>query len=255
MGHEAVGKITKIGAKVKNLKVNDRVAIGCIIHCNQCLWCDKKLYANCINGGFILGTKINGTHSEFVIVPYGENSVIKISDNITVEDALMLSDVLPTAYETVIQKCDFTKINTVAIMGDGPIGLAFLLLLNKYNKTVDVYGHHVNKLNYFKVNSCANTYTDENNNGKKYDLVVECVGNDRGTFALAQNLIDFNRTIISIGVFKKPVSFEIQDLWYKNITIHTGILNVTSLAIITKLIQNGNLIPNKLVSNTYPFSL
>lgn len=49
-------------------------------------------------------------------------------------DALMLRDVLPTGYENVIKKINLKQINNVAIIGDEPIGLGILLLLNKYNK-------------------------------------------------------------------------------------------------------------------------
>lgn len=150
MGHEGVGIITAVGGSVINLKVGDRVAIGCIIHCNICQWCLQKGFAKCVNGGFILGTKINGTHAEYVRIPYSDNSVIKISSAMNLADALMLSDVLPTGYEKVIKKVDFQNINNIAIIGDGPIGLVILLLLNKYHKEVDVYGHHSCKLNYFE---------------------------------------------------------------------------------------------------------
>ncbi|WP_237237993.1 hypothetical protein [Spiroplasma citri] len=46
----------------------------------------------------------------------------------------MLRDVLPTGYENVIKKINLKQINNVAIIGDEPIGLGILLLLNKYNK-------------------------------------------------------------------------------------------------------------------------
>jgi len=134
MGHEGVGVVTAIGADVTKLKIGDRVAIGCVTHCNICQWCEQKAFANYTNGGFILGTKINGTHAENVRVPYGENSVIKIPKTMNLTDALMLSDVLPTGYENVIKKIDLKQINNIAIIGDGPIGLGILLLLNKYNK-------------------------------------------------------------------------------------------------------------------------
>ncbi|APE74076.1 Zn-dependent alcohol dehydrogenase [Spiroplasma citri] len=41
---------------------------------------------------------------------------------------------LPTGYENVIKKINLKQINNVAIIGDEPIGLGILLLLNKYNK-------------------------------------------------------------------------------------------------------------------------
>lgn len=61
-----------------------------------------KAFANCTNGGFILGTKINGTHAEYVRVPYGRIVLLKFQ-KMNLTDALMLRDVLPTGYENVIK--------------------------------------------------------------------------------------------------------------------------------------------------------
>lgn len=208
----------------------------------------KKVFAKCVNGGFILGTKINGTHAEYVRIPYGDNSVVKIYSTMNLADALMLSDVLPTAYENVIKKVDFKNINNIAIIGDGPIGLAILLLLNKYHKEVDIYGHHSQKLEYFKKLGAHKGYDSTKSNlDIKYDLVVECVGNDRGTFEQAQQMVNFNGTIITIGVFNKPVVFNLQQLWYQNITVHTGILNVYTLDELVAKIVAKEIAPMQLV--------
>ncbi|MBH8622463.1 MULTISPECIES: alcohol dehydrogenase catalytic domain-containing protein [Spiroplasma] len=252
MGHEGVGIVTAVGGSVINLRVGDRVAIGCITHCNICQWCLRKAFAKCVNGGFILGTKINGTHAEYVRIPYGDNSVIKISSTIKLADALMLSDVLPTAYENVIKKVDFQNINNIAIIGDGPIGLAVLLLINKYHKEVDVYGHHSRKLDYFEKLGAHKGYDSTKTSlNIKYDLVIECVGHDRGTFEQAQQMVNFNGTIITIGVFNKSVVFNLQQLWYQNITVHTGILNVYTLDELVTKIEAKEISPMQLVTKAF----
>ncbi|AHF60582.1 hypothetical protein P344_00710 [Spiroplasma mirum ATCC 29335] len=253
MGHEGVGIVSTIGRKVTFLKVRDRVVISCIIHCNQCKFCQQGLYANCLNAGFILGTKINGTYAEYVRVPYGESSVYKLPSEISTEQGLMLSDVLLTAYENVILKVDFNKINNVALISDGPIALAILLFLNSYYKKVTVFGHHRIKLEVFKANGAEQIINSKNNEfgDEQYDLVVECVGNDRDTFTLAQQLVGFNSIIISIRLFKKPVIFNLNELWYKNITIKTGILNNGATLEVIDEILAKKLDPNVLVSQVY----
>ncbi len=64
-------------------------------------------------------------------------------------------------------------------------------------------------------------------------------------------MINFNGTIIIIGVFKKPVVFNLQQLWNKNINIHTGILNCYTLKEIVLKIENKEIIPKYLVSKTF----
>ncbi|WP_348735591.1 hypothetical protein [Spiroplasma endosymbiont of Ammophila pubescens] len=57
------------------------------------------------------------------------------------------------------------------------------MLLNKYNKKIDIYSHHSQKLNYFKKMGAHKIYDSTLTTFDiKYDLVIECVGNDRGTF-------------------------------------------------------------------------
>ncbi|WP_241568626.1 alcohol dehydrogenase catalytic domain-containing protein [Spiroplasma endosymbiont of Megaselia nigra] len=207
MGHEGVGVVTAIGADITKLKIGDRVAIGCVTHCNICQLCEQKAFANCTNGGFILGTKINGTHAEYVRVPYGENSVIKIPKTMNLTDALMLSDVLPTGYENVIKKINLKQINNIAIIGDGPIGLDILLLLNKYNKKIDIYGHHSQKLNYFKKMGAHKIYDSTLTTFDiKYDLVIECVGNDQGTFEQAQQRLILMVQLLQLVFLKNQLS-------------------------------------------------
>ncbi|WP_425379224.1 hypothetical protein [Spiroplasma endosymbiont of Polydrusus pterygomalis] len=85
----------------------------------------------------------------------------------------------------------------------------------------------------------------------KYDLVVECVDNDRGTFEQAQQMINFNGTIITIDFLKTPVVFNLQQLLSQNITVHTGILNAYILKELVAKIENKEIVPRQLVSKIF----
>ena len=49
LGHEAVGEIIEIGSGIKNLKVNDRVAINPALYCNDCKFCKIQKFNLCEN--------------------------------------------------------------------------------------------------------------------------------------------------------------------------------------------------------------
>ena len=133
-GHEFIGVVEEVGADVKNLKVGDQVLVPFNIACGKCTFCKQELYGNCHEAnpqatavGGIFGYShiaggYNGGQAEYVRVPYADVSPTKIPDDMHPEDAVLLTDVVPTGYQAAemggIQKGD-----TVAIFGAGPIGI------------------------------------------------------------------------------------------------------------------------------------
>ena len=130
LGHEGVGTITEIGASVTSLKVGDRVIISCIKSCGHCVNCKTGLYSHCLGEegtsgiGWVFGHLIDGTQAEFVRVPYAENSLHLLPEGVSDQQAVMLSDILPTGFEIGVQYGRVKPGDTVAVIGAGPVGLA-----------------------------------------------------------------------------------------------------------------------------------
>ena len=105
LGHEGVGTVVEVGSAVSTVAVGDRVIISCISACGACSYCHQGLYAHCLaeegaSGiGWIFGHLIDGTQAELVRVPFADNSVYKVPEGVTDEQAVMLSDILPTGFE------------------------------------------------------------------------------------------------------------------------------------------------------------
>ena len=83
------------------------------------------MYSHCENGGWILGHLIDGTQAEYVRIPFADNSLYHIPENADEEALVMLSDILPTAFECGVLNGQVKPGDTVAIVGAGPIGLAY----------------------------------------------------------------------------------------------------------------------------------
>jgi threonine dehydrogenase-like Zn-dependent dehydrogenase len=141
-GHEFMGEVTDVGADVENLKPGDRVVVPFPIACGACNACQAQLYAACENSNpnagraeklwghsiagvfgysHILGGYPGG-QAEAARVPFADVGPLKIESDLTDEDVLFLSDILPTGYMGA-EMCDIQPGDVVAVWGAGPVGL------------------------------------------------------------------------------------------------------------------------------------
>ena len=133
LGHEGVGVVDKVGAAVTAFHPGDRVIVSCISSCGKCDYCRRGMYSHCVNGGWILGNKIDGTQAEYVRIPFADTSLYHIPENAEEDALVMLSDILPTGFECGVLNGKVEPGSTIAIVGSGPIGLAALLTAQFYS--------------------------------------------------------------------------------------------------------------------------
>src|SRR3954470_22777367 len=133
-GHEFTGRVVEIGPPVRNLKVGDNVLVPFNVFCGSCFFCQRELYGNCHDTnpeatavGGIYGYShtaggYDGGQAEYVRVPMADVGPTVIPEGMDLDDAVLLTDALPTGYQAAemggIQKGD-----TVVIFGAGPIGI------------------------------------------------------------------------------------------------------------------------------------
>ncbi|MGB7787079.1 MAG: zinc-dependent alcohol dehydrogenase [Salinimicrobium sp.] len=133
-GHEFIGEVVEKGEDVQNLEVGDKVLVPFNIACGRCSFCKQELYALCHEAnsqatavGGVFGYShtaggYNGGQAEYARVPYADVGPTKIPDWMDLDDAVLLTDVVPTGYQAAemggIQPGD-----TVVVFGAGPIGL------------------------------------------------------------------------------------------------------------------------------------
>ena len=132
LGHEGVGIVEEVGTAVGAFKPGDHVLISCITSCARCEYCRRGMYSHCVEGGWILGNRIDGTQAEFVRIPHADNSLHAIPPGADEDALVMLSDILPTGYECGVLNGKVAPGSSVAIVGAGPIGLATLLTAQFY---------------------------------------------------------------------------------------------------------------------------
>jgi alcohol dehydrogenase len=260
LGHEGVGVIEEIGSGVRSFKVGDHVIISCITTDGTCEYCKKQMYSHCEDGGWILGHLINGTQAEYVRIPHADNSLHHVPAGYDEEALVMLSDILPTGHEIGVQNGNVKPGDTIAIVGAGPIGMSALLTSQFYSPAkIYMIDLDENRLQVAKEFGA----TDIINSGKEdaitkimsetkdgVDVAIEAVGVP-ATFDICQRIIRPGGHIANVGVHGKSVDFQLQDLWIKNITLRTGLVNTNTTPMLLKTVVSGKIHPNKLITHHF----
>jgi alcohol dehydrogenase len=129
IGHEPVGVIEELGEGVSGYKVGDRVLVGAITPCGQCLGCLSGHLSQCgwgegfkAIGGWRFGNTMNGAQAEYLLVPSAQANLAKIPDDLTDEQVVLLSDIASTGFAGA-ESGNVRIGDSVVVFAQGPIGL------------------------------------------------------------------------------------------------------------------------------------
>jgi len=261
LGHEGVGIIDTAGPAVTGFKRGDRVLISCISSCGKCEFCRKLMYSHCTTGGWILGNKIDGTQAEFVRIPYADTSLYPIPDGADEEALVMLSDILPTGFECGVLNGKVQPGSIVAIVGSGPIGLATLLTAQFYSPAeiimIDLDDNRLETARRFGATAVINSSdgkavtTIMKMTGKRgVDTAIEAVGIP-ATFELCEKIIAPGGTIANIGVHGTKVDLHLENLWDRNITITTRLVDAVSTPMLLNSLRSHKIDPKLLITHRF----
>jgi threonine dehydrogenase-like Zn-dependent dehydrogenase len=133
-GHEVTGIVVDKGPDVDNLCVGDHVLVPFNVACGKCVFCQEGLYASCheanpqtnaMGGAFgysHIAGGYDGGQAEFVRVPYANVGPVVLPSNMDPDDAVMLTDVVPTGYQAA-EMGGIHPGDTVVVFGAGPVGI------------------------------------------------------------------------------------------------------------------------------------
>jgi threonine dehydrogenase-like Zn-dependent dehydrogenase len=132
LGHEGIGIVEEIGKDVRNFRKGDRVIVPSTIACGTCSYCRAGYTSQCDNAnpnGAAAGTAFyggptdsgpfDGMQAEYVRVPFAHVNLVRIPDEITDDQAILMSDIFPTGYMGA-DLAEIVEGDVVAVFGCGP---------------------------------------------------------------------------------------------------------------------------------------
>ncbi|MFF7313500.1 alcohol dehydrogenase catalytic domain-containing protein [Streptomyces sp. NPDC008137] len=264
LGHEAVGEIVDIGGDVRTVRPGDRVLVSCITACGRCRYCREGMYGQCRGGGgWILGHLIDGTQAEYVRVPYADLSVHPLPSALDSKEAVLLADIFPTSYEVGVLNGHVRPGDTVAVVGAGPIGLAAVATARLFAPerivAVDLAAARLDAAKHLGADAVADAreapeqLIADLTDGLGADVVVEAVGVPE-TFELCTRMVRPGGHVANVGVHGRPATLHLEDLWIKNVTITTGLVDTYSTPTLLRMAAAGRLPTGQLVTHTFPLT-
>ena len=253
LGHEAVGTVVEVGSAVSTLAVDDRVIVPAITSCGRCANCKRAMPSHCLATGgigWIFGHLIDGTQAEYTRVPYAETSVHKVPEGVTDQQVLFLTDILPTGYEVGVRNGGVRPGDVVVVVGAGPVGLAAIQTARLAGAArviaVDLADSRLEHARRFGADHVLNGGADDleaqiaalTTGGLGADVAIEAVGVPQ-TFDLCTRVVRPGGVVANIGVHGAPTTLHLEELWIKNITITTGLVDGTTVPMLLQLVQSG----------------
>jgi alcohol dehydrogenase len=253
LGHEAVGTVVEVGSAVSTLAVDDRVIVPAITSCGRCANCKRAMPSHCLATGgigWIFGHLIDGTQAEYTRVPYAETSVHKVPEGVTDQQVLFLTDILPTGYEVGVRNGGVKPGDVVVVVGAGPVGLAAIQTARLAGAAsviaVDLAAFRLEAARRFGADHVLNGNAGDveaqiaalTTAGQGADVAIEAVGLPQ-TFDLCTRVVRPGGVVANIGVHGKPTTLHLEELWIKNITITTGLVDGTTVPMLLQLVRSG----------------
>lgn len=262
LGHEAIGTVVEVGTAVRTVKPGDKVLVSCISSCGTCRYCREGRGGQCLGGGgWILGHKIDGTQAELVRVPFADTSTYPAPPAVSDEALLMVADILPTAYEVGVLNGQVRPADVVAVVGAGPIGLSAIVGSRLFSPghivAIDLADARLEMAKTFGADMTVNNGREDPlailrdlTEGLGADVAIEAVGVP-ATFELAASLVRPGGHVANIGVHGRPATLHLEDLWIKDVTITTGLVDAYSSRTFIRLLEMGQINADRFVTHRF----
>ena len=303
LGHEFMGEVMEVGSSDHPLKKGDRVVVPFNINCGACRQCKLGNWSCCLrsnrNGemaakqfgyptaGLFGYSHLTGGYwggqAEYVRVPMADVAPMKVPDGMTDEQALFLTDILPTGWQGA-EHCEITGGDVIAVWGAGPVGLFAIKSAVVMGAERVICIESVPERIALARKAGATDFIDETKDdvlerikeitkGQGADAVIDCVGMEahgghglmgvvssvqekltgmQRPYALEQMITAVRPCgIVSVpGVYGGPVPVNMGSVVQKGLTIKSGQTHVKRyLEKLTKLIQDGTIDPTFLITH------
>jgi len=258
LGHELSGDVIKVGEKVKNIKIGDRVSVDPNLYCGKCYFCanGKKHLCEHMVG---LGTAADGGFAEYVTVP--EELVFPVADNVSYEAAAMTEPISCCLHGMNLTDVDIG--DTVMIVGTGNIGM-IMLQLAKHAGAAKIIAVEPNekrreKAKCLGADICIDPLSDDTeailwaNGVKNIERVIDCAGLT-STAEYSLKYAGRGATVMLFGLTAPDdvMSLKPFELFQKELTIKGSFVNPDSFEKAGRLLETGAVKVDSLITDIVP---
>ena len=262
LGHETMGIVEEVGKEVTKVKKGDRVIVPFPVACGHCYYCDHGQYSQCDNSnsngeaGGLFGYSdayggYAGGQAEYMRVPYANVGPVVVPEELTDEQVLFLTDILPTS-RWGVEISGVKSGDTVVVLGCGPVGLLTIkwciFLGAKRVIAVDSVNYRLKHAASYGAEIM--NFEDYNNTGLEIkelthggaDVVIDCVGMDgkmsvlekveaamklqagsKSAIEIASEAVRKCGTVSMVGVYGgRYNTFPLGNFWTRNVTLKMG---------------------------------
>jgi L-iditol 2-dehydrogenase len=263
MGHEVAGEVAAVGDGVERVRPGDRVTTETYVFtCGECRFCRAGRINLCPQRRSI-GSAVNGGFTSYLVVP--ERNVHRLPDDVS-DLAGALTEPLACVVHGALELPRLTPGDFAVIAGPGAIGLLTMQVVKAAGTAVavlgtDADGHRLDLAGELGADHTFNVQRDdvraaiaELTDGAGADIVYEC----SGAGAAAQTLLDLVRRAgqyAQIGLFGKPVAWDLDQICYKELAVTGSNATVPSSWIrALRLLADGSVVTEPLISGVYPIT-
>jgi L-iditol 2-dehydrogenase len=261
LGHEVSGRVVALGADVESVAVGDRVTSETYFTtCGVCRFCRDGRVNLCPQRRSI-GSAVNGGFTSLLVVP--ARNIHPLPDHVSFR-AGALVEPLACVVHGVLDAPKVRPNDVTVVAGPGAIGLLTMQVLKAAGARVVMLGtatdaHRLELASTLGAEATFQvdrddfrTAIEERTDGLGADLVFEC----SGAGAAARDLLTVVRRAgqyAQIGLFGKPVAWELDQICYKELSVSGSNASVPSAwRRALDLIARGQVQVEPLISGVYP---
>jgi L-iditol 2-dehydrogenase len=206
LGHELAGEVVKVGERVTNISVGDRVAVEPGVTCGRCEYCKSGRYNLCPDVIFMATPPVDGAWTEYVTIR--SDFLFKLPDGMSYEEGALLEP-LSVGFHAM-NRGRVTPSDRLFVSGLGPIGLLAIQAAKIFGVT-EIYASDVvpyrrqlaSEIGATAVidplNENVNERIAELTDGKGITVVIETSGNP-GAIADTVKLVNRGGRIVLVGM-------------------------------------------------------
>ena len=247
IGHEFVGVVER-SDDAPHL-VGKRVVGEINAGCGSCELCRKGDPRHCPTRTVLGIVGRDGVHAEFLRLP--SRNLIAVPDNVTDNQAVFAEPL--AAAHAITEQVDILPETTVAVIGDGKLGLLCAMVLALHSDNVTLIGKHPAKMALVGSNNIASVLLGDvtRSMSRHFDVVVEASGSESG-FATAVDLVRPRGRIVLKSTFHGTPTWPASRIVVDEITI-TG-SRCGRMAPALYLLENNRINVENLISEQMPLS-